>query len=111
MSKKSNQTKVAEEQKPSQTQAVGEKLTSQTQKQADTKKKDKFKKKEKKPNVVGKKLKEVGSELKKVSWPSFPKVVKQTGVVIAVVLIFTLVLLGVDKLLGELFKLLISGLS
>lgn len=78
---------------------------------ADNKKKDKTKKKEKKPNVIGKKLKEVGSELKKVSWPSFSKVVKQTGVVFAVVLIFTAVLLGIDKLLGELFKLLISSLA
>ncbi len=37
---------------------------------------------------IGRKLKEMWSELKSVSWPTFPKVVKQTGVVIAVVLVF-----------------------
>lgn len=46
---------------------------------------------EKKPNIfkrMGRKIKEVFSELKKVTWPSFGKVVKTTGVVIAVVLFF-----------------------
>ncbi len=53
-----------------------------------------------------KKLKETGSELKKVNWPSFARVVKQTGVVIAVVVIFTVILLGIDYLLSTLFSLL-----
>lgn len=73
-------------------------------------KKKAAKKKEKKPNVLAKKAKEIGSELKKVSWPSFSKVVKNTGVVLVVVLIFTLVLLGIDRLLYWLFDLLTSGL-
>ena len=71
------------------------------------------KKKEKKENFlvrffkfIGKKIKELVSELKKVSWPSFGKVVKQTGVVIAVVVIFTVVLFGIDRLLAFLFGLL-----
>lgn len=51
------------------------------------------------------KLKETGSELKKVNWPSFSKVVKNTGVVIAVVIIFTVILLGIDYLLSTLFNL------
>jgi preprotein translocase subunit SecE len=55
---------------------------------------------------IGKKLKETGSELKKVTWPDFPKVVKKTGVVIAVVIIFTVILFGVDRLIGFLFSLL-----
>lgn len=33
-------------------------------------------------------MKEVFSELKKVTWPTFPKVIKNTGVVLAVVLVF-----------------------
>ena len=40
----------------------------------------------------------VFSELKKVSKPSFGKVVKNTCVVIAVVAICTLLLFGVDRL-------------
>ena len=64
-------------------------------------------KKEKKPNKVGKALKESASELKKVTWPSFGKVAKQTGVVLAFVLIFAVVLFGFDFLLGKLFGLLV----
>ena len=67
------------------------------------------KKKEKKQNVLVKKVKEVLSELKKVSWPSFGKVVKQTGVVIAVVIIFTVILFGIERLLAFLFELLMSS--
>ena len=47
---------------------------------------------------VKKKASEVFSELKKVSKPSFGKVVKNTCVVIAVVAICTLLLFGVDRL-------------
>ncbi len=61
----------------------------------------------KKPNIfvrMGRKLKEVFSELKKVTWPSFGKVVKSTGVVIAVVVIFLIVFTainyGLNALLG-----------
>ena len=47
-------------------------------------------KKEKKPkeNKLGKKTRELSSELKKVTWPSFKEVVKKTGVVLAVVAVF-----------------------
>ena len=61
----------------------------------------------KKPNIfvrMGRKCKEVFSELKKVTWPSFGKVIKSTGVVIAVVLsflvVFTAVNFGLNELLG-----------
>ena len=63
----------------------------------------------KKPNVFKRlwtKIKEVFSELKKVTWPSFGKVVKQTGVVIAVVLVFAVAILLMDWGLGALLKLL-----
>ena len=55
--------------------------------------------KNKKPNIfkrIGAKFKDVFSELKKVSWPTFPKVVKQTGIVLAVVAIFLVVITAFD---------------
>ena len=51
------------------------------------------------------KTKETISELKKVSWPSFGKTMKQTGMVISVVAIFTLLVLGIDSLLSWLISL------
>ena len=65
-------------------------------------------KKEKKPKEkkFGKKTKEMTSELKKVTWPSFGEVVKKTGVVLAFVAIFAVLIFGVDALLGFLFDLL-----
>ena len=70
---------------------------------------DKKKKKEKnkKPNKVAKALKDTGSELKKVTWPKFGEVVKQTGIVLVVVIVFALVLLGLDELCSLLTGLLI----
>lgn len=67
------------------------------------------KEKEKKPNIfvrMGRKLKEVFSELKRVTWPTFPKVVKATCVVLVVVAIFTLVATGINQGLQALLKLL-----
>lgn len=55
-----------------------------------------------------KKLKEIFSELKKVSWPTFGKTCRQTLVVITVVLICTLVLFGIDRLLSLVYNLLIG---
>lgn len=65
-------------------------------------------KKEKKPKEkkLAKKARETVSELKKVTWPSFGEVCKKTGIVLAVVVIFGLVLFGLDALLGYLFGLL-----
>ncbi len=54
----------------------------------------------------GKKIKEVFAEIKKVSWPSFSKVVKQTGIVIGVVLVFAVVITLIDFGLSNLFDLL-----
>ena len=64
----------------------------------------------KKPNIFkrfGRKCKEVFSELKKVSWPSFGKVVKHTGIVLAVVLIFLVVFALIDFGLSTLLELLV----
>ena len=63
--------------------------------------------KNKKPNIfkrMGAKIKEVFSELKRVVWPSFPTVVKTTGVVLVVVFAFLVAVTGVDALLGLLLK-------
>ena len=62
----------------------------------------------KKPNIfvrAGRKIKEVFSELKRVSWPSFGKVVKATCVVLVVVLIFLVVATGINRGLQELLDL------
>ena len=66
-------------------------------------------KKDKKPREkkFGKKTREMTSELKKVTWPTFKDVVKKTGVVLAVVVIFAIVIFGIDTLLGYLFDLLV----
>ncbi len=69
------------------------------------------KKANKKPNIFvrfGRKIKDVFSELKKVSWPGFPKVVKQTGVVIVVVLAFLVVISAFDFALLELLQLIVK---
>ena len=66
---------------------------------------------EKKPNIfvrMGRKLKEVFSELKKVTWPTFGKVVKATGVVLVVVVIFLVIFGAIKYGLGELLKLITS---
>ena len=71
----------------------------------------KVQRKEKKPNIfkrIGKKLKEVFSEIKKVSWPSKSKVLKQLAVVFGVVLCFMVVITLMDLGLGQLLKLLTS---
>lgn len=74
------------------------------QKKQEKLKKAKKEKKEKKPGIF-KKLKDAWLELKKVTWPTFATVVKKTGVVILVVVLFTVVLFGIDYLLGLLYKL------
>lgn len=68
----------------------------------------KEKKKSGKPGFfsrVGSKIKDVFSELKKVSWPTFGKVVKKTGVVLIVVLLFLVVITAFDTGLTELVRL------
>ena len=63
-----------------------------------------------KKTVKKNRIKGMVSELKKVSFPSLAKTVKQTGVVLSVVLVFTLVLFGIDRLLSWLYNLLVSGI-
>ena len=71
------------------------------------KKEAKSKKQNKKePKVKSNKVKESVAELKKVSWPTFPKVVKNTMLVLGIVLLFTIVLFGIDYGLSWIYKLL-----
>lgn len=72
-------------------------------------KSDKADKKKKKKDgffqKLGRKFKEIGSELKLVTWPKFPKVVKQTGVVLLVVVIFLVLIALFDWPLSALLQL------
>ena len=73
--------------------------------------KEKKQDKNKKPNIfvrMGRKLKETFGELKRVSWPSFGKALKATGVVLVIVLIFTVIVTGVNFGLNELLKVMTS---
>ncbi len=66
---------------------------------------------EKKPNIfvrMGRKLKEVFSELKKVTWPSFGNVSNSSGIVIIVIVSCLRVLTAVHYGLGELLNLITS---
>jgi len=51
-------------------------------------------------------FKEMGSELKKVKWPDAKTTFKNTGIVLAVVVIFSLLTFGVDALFSFLLGLL-----
>ena len=64
-----------------------------------------------KPNFfvrIGRKFKETFSELKRVTWPTFPKVVKATCVVLVVVIAFTVVATLINYGLQELLGLITS---
>lgn len=98
-------TETVEEKKDAKSDKTAEKSKVEEKK----KQKDKNKKGKKKENKKGlvKKTKETASELKKVTWPTFGDVVKKTGIVIAFVVIFGLLIFGVDTLLAFLSGLLI----
>ena len=89
----SNEQNIQTEEKVEQTKQAN-KVVEVKAKDVKKKKKDKVKQ----PNKIVKSLKETGNELKKVSWPGFKEVVKQTCVVLAVVVVFGLVLFGFDRL-------------
>lgn len=66
------------------------------------------KSKNKKPSLfrrIGAKLKETFSELKRVTWPTFPTVLKTTGLVLVIVFAFLAIVTGIDRLLGWLLSL------
>ena len=64
--------------------------------------------KTKKPNIftrLGRFFVKSWSELKKVSWPDFKTVCKNTGIVLLVVLFFLLIILGADQLFALILRL------
>lgn len=66
---------------------------------------------EKKPNIfkrMGKGIKGIISELKKVTWPKGKEVGKNTAVVLTVVVLFFVVLFAIDYVLGGIFNVLIT---
>lgn len=63
--------------------------------------------KAKKPNVfkrLGSFFAKSWSELKKVSWPTFKTVLKNTGIVLLVVLFFSVLIFGFDTLFMYIIK-------
>ncbi len=79
---------------------------------ADEKVKEKKDKKKKEPGRVRRWFKDFFSELKKVTWPSFSKVLKQTGIVLLVTICFLLVMMAFDSLFGWFYRdFLIKGLA
>lgn len=73
--------------------------------------KDSKEKKNKEPGKVRRWFKDFFSELKKVTWPKFADVLKQTGIVLLVTVCFLLVMMLFDTLFGFLYRYLISGLA
>jgi preprotein translocase subunit SecE len=65
---------------------------------------------EKKKGRIGRWFKEMGSELKKVIWAKPAAVLKQTGVVFAVVGFFILAVWLIDLGLSQVYNLLIRNL-
>lgn len=65
-------------------------------------------KKEKKANIFVRawgKIKEIASELKKVTWPTFPTVMKQLGCVLVTVVLILVIIMGMDLGLQQFLKL------
>ncbi len=72
---------------------------------------EKKKDKNKKPNIfvrMGRKIKETFSELKRVTWPSVGTVFKNTGIVLVIVLVFTVLVTGVNFGFSKLLELITS---
>lgn len=115
MSKKNQKTIVTEETESSKNVVE----TSENQQSAEPKMKQTKEKKQKdnkKTNakksqsgeVKRSRIKETFAELKKVTWPSFGKTMKQTGMVLSIVLIFGVVVFGFDLLISYIIKVLSS---
>lgn len=71
-------------------------------------KKTSDKPKKKKPNKVAKWFKDLKNEFKKVTWPSKKKVINNTSVVLATILIATIFVGGFDFGLRQLFSLILG---
>ena len=86
------------------------KTSTQKQTKTDAKKLAKAKKTKKQNDSPKKNLaKESVAELKKVTWPTFGEVVKNTLIVLGIVIICTAVLFLIDRVLSWIYQLLIDG--
>ena len=56
-------------------------------------------------------IKDMCRELKNVTWPTFPKVMKQTGVVFAVVMFFLIIIFAFDLGLSQMYRELIKQIA
>lgn len=83
----------------------------QEQKEEKQKRKEKAKERKKDKPSLWQRIREMFGELRKVNWPTAAETFKQTGVVLGIVLIFAVVVFGVDQGLLQLFKLLTKGLA
>ena len=102
-------TTVSKKNKKSKIDSNKDTKESKNDKSSKNSKNDKGSKNKKEKKSLRKRASEVISELKKVSKPTFGKVVKNTCVVIAVVAICTVLLLGLEKLFSLLYKLLLPN--
>ena len=53
-------------------------------------------------------LKATKSELKKVVWPTKTQLINNTGIVIAAIVVFGIILFGLDTLFGSIIKLVVG---
>ena len=83
------------------------------QQKLDEKKKRQEKKKAEKKEKISfwRRITSFFAELKKVNWPTVGKTFKQTGVVLGFVLIFAVIVFGLDQGLSQLYKLLVNKLN
>ena len=91
---------------------TAERTPAESQKSSSVKGKQSAAKKSDKPNIfkrMGKGIKGVISELKKVTWPKGKDVAKSTAVVVVVVVAFFVILFGVDYVLTGLYSLVTDG--
>lgn len=64
-----------------------------------------------KENRVSKFFKDYKSEFKKIAWPSYTQVLKNGSLVISAILVFTIVIGGIDFLLEQLVSLLAGWIA
>ena len=80
------------------------------QKQEKQKRREKAKERRKDRVSLWQRIRDVFGELKKVRWPTAAKAFAQTGVVLGMVFVFSIIVFGIDQGLGQLFRLLTRGL-
>lgn len=79
-----------------------------SEKEAKLKAKKRQQKNQKKRRSIVKYFKEVFSELKKVTWPTFKDLVKHTSAVIVFILVVGVIIFGVDTILSQIWNLILK---